>query len=206
MEYLLFSLYSLLPAPIFFNPQVVAKVEQRAPAEHRTLAQKWNAATIELEQSSNNVLERATPQTEQAYHDAQLKMSTLRKQYKTLATKHVSSDSNDTNYIFLHFVRTVLPIGLVGLLFAVVILASWGSISAALHSLASSSVVDVHTLLRKTPTSDDQQVHFAKTHTLFWGIFCIGVAMFAAQMDSLIEAVNVLGSLFYGTILRRISI
>src|SRR5690606_16397603 len=120
---------------------------------------------------------------------------------KEVARYRSASDANDTNYIFLYFVKNNLPIGLVGLLFAVIFLASWGSISAALNSLASSSLMDIQLLHRKIPASEEQQVSLGRLHTLIWGIFCIGVAMFATQMGSLIEAVNVLGSLFYGTIL-----
>src|SRR5690606_32426342 len=94
-----------------------------------------------------------------------------------------------------------LPKGLVGLLFAVIILASWGSISAALNSLASSSMMDIQLLGNKKVLSEKKQLSIGRMHTLLWGIFCIGVAMFATKMGSLIEAVNILGSLFYGTIL-----
>jgi Na+/pantothenate symporter len=92
-----------------------------------------------------------------------------------------------------------LPVGVVGLLFAVIILASWGSISAALNSLAASSLIDIHLLDNKK--DEKTELRLGRMHTLGWGVFCIGVAMFAAKMGSLIEAVNILGSLFYGTIL-----
>jgi len=93
-----------------------------------------------------------------------------------------------------------LPKGIVGLLFAVIILASWGSISAALNSLTASSLMDVQMLGRKK-LEPKQELYYGRLHTLVWGIFCICVAMFAAKLGSLIEAVNILGSLFYGTIL-----
>ena len=125
----------------------------------------------------------------------------MRKDFKTLAETKGSSESNDTNYILLYYVRSALPAGMVGLLFAVVFLASWGSISAAFHSLASSSLVDLDLLLRSKPLADTKKVALARIHSLLWGLFCIGVAMFASKLGSLIEAVNVLGSLFYGTIL-----
>ena len=81
-----------------------------------------------------------------------------------------------------------------------IFLASWGSISAALNSLASSSLIDIQFLLQGQPDEKKQRA-LGRLHTLLWGIFCIGVAMFATRMGSLIEAVNILGSLFYGTIL-----
>jgi Na+/proline symporter len=117
-----------------------------------------------------------------------------------LKTSHYSPDKNDVNYIFLYFVKSTLPVGVVGLLFAIIILASWGSISAALNSLAASSLMDIH-FRNGVPESTARCLALGRVHTLLWGLFCIGVAMFAANMGSLIEAVNILGSLFYGTIL-----
>ncbi len=87
------------------------------------------------------------------------------------------------------------------MLFAVIFLASWGSISAALNSLASSSYKDIQLSFYKGEHDDKKQLVYSRLHTLVWAIFSIGVAMFATQMGSLIEAVNVLGSLFYGPIL-----
>ena len=85
-------------------------------------------------------------------------------------------------------------------MFAVIILASWGSISAALNSLTASSLMDVQMMNGKV-LSEKQELQYGRLHTLCWGIFCICIAMFAARLGSLIEAVNILGSLFYGTIL-----
>jgi len=112
-----------------------------------------------------------------------------------------NAEKTDTNYIFLYFVKNTLPAGMIGLLFAVIFLASWGSISAALNSLAACSLKDVHLIFKKEIPDDATELKYSRLHTLAWGIFSIGVAMFATQMGSLIEAVNVLGSLFYGPIL-----
>lgn len=124
-----------------------------------------------------------------------------RSQFKTISARVSSKDTNDTNYVFLAFVKQYLPTGLKGLLIAIIFLAAWGSIAAALNSLASSTVVDFHQRL----AGEDQPIneyHLSKWHTLGWGIFCILVAQFANKLgQSLIEAVNVLGSLFYGVIL-----
>lgn len=111
------------------------------------------------------------------------------------------AETSDTNYIFLRFVIDFLPTGLIGLLIAVIFLAAWGSIAAALNSLSSSSVVDIHKKFIEKNASDERNYQLSKRYTLFWGIFCIATAMFATRMGSLIEAVNILGSLFYGVIL-----
>src|SRR5690606_24144622 len=94
-----------------------------------------------------------------------------------------------------------LPMGLVGLLIAVIFLAAWGSIAAALNSLSSSTVVDIHKKFIEKDCSVDRDFKLSKLYTLGWGLFCIATAMFATQMGSLVEAVYILGSLFYGVIL-----
>ncbi|MGN6247422.1 MAG: sodium:solute symporter family transporter [Ginsengibacter sp.] len=109
---------------------------------------------------------------------------------------------NDTNYIFLRFVIDYLPKGLVGLLIAVIFLAAWGSIAAALNALSSCTVVDIHKRFFNKYLTEQQDYRVSKFYTFIWGIFCILVAEFASNLgNSLIETVNILGSLFYGVIL-----
>ena len=92
--------------------------------------------------------------------------------------------------------------GLVGLLIAIIFLASWGSIAAAINSLASCTMIDFHRRFSKKKESGEDEYRISKWYTLAWGVFCIIVAMFTYNIgNSLIEAVNVLGSLFYGVIL-----
>jgi Na+/proline symporter len=113
-----------------------------------------------------------------------------------------TADTNDTNYIFLRFVGDVLPTGLVGLIIAIIFLAAWGSIAAALNSLASCTMCDFHQKFSKKPLTEKEEYRWGKIYTLFWGIFCMVIAFFAYNLgNSLIEAVNILGSWFYGTIL-----
>ncbi len=110
-------------------------------------------------------------------------------------------DTNDTNYVFLAFVKQHLPTGLKGLLIAIIFLAAWGSIAAALNSLAASTVVDFHQRIGRAGRKLNEY-RTSQWYTMGWGVFCIIVAQFANQLgQSLIEAVNVLGSLFYGVIL-----
>jgi Na+/proline symporter len=90
---------------------------------------------------------------------------------------------------------------MVGLLIAVIFLAAWGSIAAALNSLASASVVDFHKKFINRDLSPEQDYKISRWYTLFWGLFTVATAQFVTGMGSLIEAVNVLGSWFYGTIL-----
>ena len=119
-----------------------------------------------------------------------------------LDDKAVGGDSNDTNYIFLRFVTDYLPAGLVGLLIAVIFLAAWGSIAATLNSLASCTIVDFHRRFSGGGMAERREYRLSQLYTLFWGVFCVAVAQLTYRLgNSLIEAVNVLGSLFYGVIL-----
>jgi solute:Na+ symporter, SSS family len=111
------------------------------------------------------------------------------------------AETNDTNYIFLDFVVKHLPKGLIGLLIAVIFLAAWGSIAAALNSMSSTTVVDLHKKFIDKDCSKDRDYLLSRRYTVFWGLFCLVAAMFATKMGSLIEAVNILGSLFYGVLL-----
>ncbi|RYY90097.1 MAG: sodium:solute symporter, partial [Chitinophagaceae bacterium] len=130
------------------------------------------------------------------------KQSTVnRSRFQAWSKKVTSNDANDTNYVFLAFVRAYLPAGLRGLLIAVIFLAAWGSIAAALNALAASTVVDFHKRLKPTATPEEDY-RLSKTYTLAWGLFSIVVAQTAHRLgQSLIETVNILGSLFYGVIL-----
>ncbi len=126
----------------------------------------------------------------------------VREKAKSLV-KDVTGDAdyNDTNYVFPTFVTEHLPVGLVGLIIAAIFAAAMSTIAAELNSLATSSVIDIYRRHLKTDADDAHYVTVSKWATLFWGLFACVVATFAAEMGSLIEAVNVLGSYFYGSIL-----
>jgi SSS family transporter len=203
---LLFAFYSFYPAPVHFNEQALNAARRQQPAAVAALEQQYAAAHRNYEsQAVEIVKERRQHITVSAaslttMKQAEKNMSATRDSLKKIV-QATGTDANDTNYIFLHFVKHNLPAGLVGLLFAAIFLASWGSISAALNSLASSSLMDIQFHNKKQLPGDQKQLLLGRLHTLAWGIFCIATATFAAKMGSLIEAVNILGSLFYGTIL-----
>ncbi|MNY10909.1 putative symporter YidK [compost metagenome] len=112
-----------------------------------------------------------------------------------------SAETNDNNYIFLSFVNNTFPKGLIGLLIAVIFLASMGSTASAINSLASTSTVDIYKRFINKQSTTEQDLFWSRMFTLFWGIFSIAVALYASKLGNLLEAVNILGSLFYGTIL-----
>jgi SSS family solute:Na+ symporter len=205
---LVFAFYSFHPAPLYFNTNAYNTLQQQEPTtaaaagtRYQQLHSRYESQALAITQIRNTAGSEQLSASVHEFRSTQAQLQGLRDSISNIITdKHYSPDKNDTNYIFLYFVKNALPKGIVGLLFAVIILASWGSISAALNSLTASSLMDVQMMGRK-PLTPGNQLKYGRLHTLCWGVFCIGVAMFAARLGSLIEAVNILGSLFYGTIL-----
>ncbi|MBX2841308.1 MAG: sodium:solute symporter [Flammeovirgaceae bacterium] len=111
------------------------------------------------------------------------------------------SDTNESNYIFLYFILEFLPIGFIGLLISVVISASMSSTSAVLSALASTTVIDIYKKPVADKENDKQYLVMSKWFTVIWGGYAILFALFANRLGTLVEAINVIGSLVYGTIL-----
>ena len=205
---MVFTFYQFNQAPLFFNEVQVKKVAASPYKDSLHLIQlqydllsKQKTVTVAKWVEENRNAAGATAS------EAKLKLlntqtDKLRTDFRSLISKSgVGGDENDTNYIFLRFVVDYLPKGMVGLLIAVIFLAAWGSIAAALNSLASCTVVDIHKKFIKKDCSEITDYKTSRWYTFAWGVFSIFIAMFATNMGSLIEAVNVLGSLFYGVIL-----
>lgn len=126
----------------------------------------------------------------------------LKKQANQLVTTaNPTEDTNDTNYIFIHFVQDYLPAGLLGLIVAVILSASMSSTSSELNALASTTIVDFYKRVFKPDASEAHYLKVSRLATVFWGVYAILFAFFANRLGTLIEAVNILGSLVYGTIL-----
>lgn len=208
---LVFSFYQFNKAPIFFNDVQLKKLESSVYKDSLAIATTQYEAITELKQkavvdysAASDINDKDAKATSMNRLEGLQKQSdSLRSSVKGwLSSKEVGGDNNDTNYIFLRFVVDNLPVGLVGLLIAIIFLASWGSIAAAINSLASCTMIDFHRRFTKKKDTEEQEYKLSKKYTLAWGIFCIIVAMFTYNVgNSLIEAVNVLGSLFYGVIL-----
>lgn len=205
---LIFAFYQFHDAPLFFNQTQVQKVSQSKYAtDLAELEDSYRVVDLQKKNLIQSIAKNGTAnitdadRKELAGINAQ--RDSLRSAFKGLVVKpEVGGDSNDANYVFLRFVLDYLPKGLVGLLIAVIFIASWGSIAAALNSLASSTIVDIHKKYINKNLDEAGDYRVSRWYTLVWGVFCIIVAQFASNLgNSLIEAVNILGSLFYGVIL-----
>ena len=207
---LVFVFYQFHQAPIYFNQQEVLSLSQSAHQnESNRLQLKYDEyAKQKIELVSEYVKSKQlqdvqnTQQLSNQLQDLNKQQIEIKNDYKKLVIKNnPASDANDTNYVFLSFVTKYFPVGLVGLIIAVIFLASMGSTASGLNSLASTYVIDFHKKYSKTQMNQQQEVNLSRWVTFFWGLFCMVVAFYAGRLGNLIEAVNILGSLFYGTIL-----
>lgn len=208
---LVFCFYQYNKEPVFFNQTQIDVLAKSKYKDSLVLLNKeYDIMQSQKMQQMNFLAEQKIQKGSPDWDKVQTVLKNAEEQKanfratikRWLRDKEVGGDDNDTNYIFLRFVVDKLPKGLVGLLIAVIFLAAWGSIAAALNSLASCTMVDFHKRYSKTPISERNEYRFSRLYTLAWGIFCVIIAQLAYNIgNSLIEAVNVLGSLFYGVIL-----
>lgn len=207
---MVFVFFQFVTPPLFFNSVETAKIEKSSyAAEYRGLEREYGQVHEEKQHHIREVLTAIRTGNEPELQNAVRKLhvsgasaSGIREEAKNLIREaNPGADSNDTNYIFLSFVIAYLPAGLIGLILAAILSASMSSTSAELNALASTTVIDVYKRMVKKNASERHYLLISKLATVFWGLYAIGFAMFANRLGSLIEAVNILGSLFYGTIL-----
>ncbi|TKC63912.1 sodium:solute symporter [Pedobacter hiemivivus] len=207
---LVFAFYQYNRPPIFFNSFELNKLENskygpeldkikvnynRAFDEKQIEVNKMNAA---LDADNKALID----QQRTALQLADEKEKGIRLQVTELMLKNdEQANTKDNNYIFLSFVTQYLPKGLIGLLIAIIFLASMGSTASALNSLASTTVIDIYKRLIKKDASDHEYLQASRLATVFWGVVCIVMALYASKIGNLLEAVNILGSYIYGTIL-----
>ncbi len=207
---LLFVFYQFNQSPLFFNNNEIEQLKNTPLANELVVLENQHQALFEKRKQEISLLNasiKSENETAISEHTNTIK-SLIKEEDKVRADlsslmekRSDKSETNDTNYVFLRFVLDYLPHGLIGLLIAVIFAASMQSKSAELNSLASSSVVDIYKRMFNKNASDEHYLWVSKLGTALWGLYAVGVAMFANKLGSLIEAVNVLGSLFYGSIL-----
>lgn len=207
---LVFVFYLYVKPPVFFNQtaidglkqseykQEIDALEAKHTANYEDLQKKREALDIGLTTKAPEDLELLKDDFRAAV-DADV---AIRSEVKNLLLKaDPEFKVKDTNYVFLKFVMDYLPIGIIGLIIALIFSAAMSSTSGELNALATTTFVDFYNRLRKKETTEKEQVLASKLLTVFWGILAISFALVANLFDNLIEMVNLLGSLFYGTIL-----
>ncbi|PIP77054.1 MAG: sodium:solute symporter [Ignavibacteria bacterium CG22_combo_CG10-13_8_21_14_all_37_15] len=207
---MVFVFYQFALPPLFFNSVETTNVKKSAYAsEYQILENKYEVIHNEKQAKIREMLDADKKNDKIKFSEAAESVNRskknaleIRKEAAGLIKKaNPGADTNDTNFIFLTFVVNILPAGLIGLILAAIFSASMSSTSAELNALASTTVVDIYKRMIKPEGTERHYVMVSKLSTIFWGFYAISFALFANRMGSLIEAVNILGSLFYGTIL-----
>jgi len=207
---MVFVFFQFVTPPLFFNPVQESKVKSgQYSGKYGDLEDQYEILNKEKQKHLREMLSSIEEgndvkikKTEEKVKNVQRESNQIREEAALLIKQaNPGADVNDTNYIFLNFVIHFLPIGLIGLVLAAIISASMSSTSAELNALASTTVIDIYKRLIKKDAAESHYLKVSKLATIFWGIYAIIFALFANQLGTLIEAVNILGSLVYGTIL-----
>ena len=204
---MVFVFYQFNSAPLNFNP--MAEEAVLASAEANTYNQLESEKTILETQKMNLYKEFMNSGEEKVDTSTSEKISVINedlekiKKQSTQLIERVAplAETNDKDYVFIHFILHHLPKGLIGLLLAVIISAAMSSTASELNALATTTVIDLYQPNTKRPKKDDALKNFTKLTTLIWGVIAILVACFAPLFENLIQLVNIIGSLFYGNIL-----
>lgn len=196
---LLFAVFQFQKTPIHFNDKVINELT----IHHKDQYDRWQSINDSIhtisgqanfEQSKQNLQQ----QLQVLNHDRKTLQSEVRNYVKTNLP---NQEANDRDYVFLYYILHYLPKGFIGLMIAVILCAAMSSISAEINALSGTSIVDI--ALRLFPFSDlrNRPIFWSKCFALFWGLVAIAFALYANLFENLIQFINIIGSLFYGTIL-----
>jgi solute:Na+ symporter, SSS family len=209
---LVFVFYLFTPPPLFFNPSAIERVAQTPYAgELRTLEDRFTRALEVRRDAAHGFLEARDADAARSLEArdelrrAEAAVGELRAEARALVGRAVpGAETKDTDYVFIGFVLKYVPTGLVGLIIAVILCAAMSSISGELAALGSTTTVDLYKRLLHRESRGGSPAHdllASKLFTVFWGLVAVSFAAFASLLDNLIQAVNILGSIFYGTLL-----
>jgi SSS family transporter len=207
---LVFAFYQFNSAPLFFNQYEVNQVKQSSyAARYNKLEAQYSAAFEQRKSKANDLIKAFDSKDQDKINRAQAALKTADNQSSSIRKEAIGimkknndkANGDDTNYVFLNFVTHYLPRGLIGLLIAIIFLASMGSTASALNSLASTSVIDIYKRIINPGATDKNYLIASRLATIFWGLVCVLMALYASKVGNLLEYVNKLGSYIYGTIL-----
>ena len=207
---MVFVFYQFIQPPVNFNQVQTEALRQSAHAPElarmeAAYAENFASGKIayqELLSAMNQGEEVATQDWTRTLTELKTEQEEIRKEVKELVlVNDPNAETRDTDYVFMRFVMDYLPAGVVGLLFAVIFAAAMSSSSSELNALGSTTTIDLYKRSVNKGATDAHYVGSSKVFTAFWGIGAILFATYASLFENLIQAVNLLGSLFYGTIL-----
>lgn len=204
---LLYAHYVFHPSPMIFDRPLVARVASSASSleleqAQATWSEAWDARRIAAEQfvdargTADESMRREA--LAEADHSAMAARAAGR---AVIAAALPDESSQDGDFVFLHFILHALPVGVVGLLMAVLIAAAMSSTASELSALGTTTTIDFYKRLVKPNATDAESLFASRVFIALWGVFALAFATYATLFDNLIEAVNILGSVFYGPIL-----
>ena len=197
---LVFIFFEFNNSPLNFNPQAVDYLEKNHKLDFESLKEDYKTLNLEkdeiqrlfLDEKLNNPL---------ILNSLQQKEMKIRDDVKNLIDENSKIEKNDKDYVFLHFILNYLPRGLIGLLIAVIICAAMSSTASELNALAATTTVDLYKRNLNVKKSEKHFLKMSKFFTITWGIIAICFASIGNLFENLIQLVNIIGSIFYGTIL-----
>ncbi len=205
---MVFVFFQFNPVPLNFNPNNKVIIEKsKYKTEYHKLENQLAILTEEKKEFNLLYIDHLNqnydnPILRQKLVSLSEKEKDLREQAKELITKaDTKAEINDKDYVFIHFILTYLPQGLIGLLLAVILSAAMSSSASGLNALASTTAIDIYKRNLKSEKSEKHFVNASKFFTLLWGIIAILFACVGTLFENLIQLVNIVGSIFYGTVL-----
>jgi len=207
---MVFIFFQFNKAPIFFNEAVATEIaNSNVAAQASQLEEQFTLNFNEKKQLQDSYVSAYQAEDDQLKSTIKTQLSTklateksLREDYRSLISSYDDNiETNDKDYIFINYILNYLPKGLVGFLFAMIFFAAMSSTASELNALASTSTVDIYKRIVKTAGSDNHYLIASKMLTLFWGLVAILFASIGTLFENLIQFVNIVGSIFYGTIL-----
>ncbi len=201
---MVFVFYQFQASPLFFNSHVEKDIlETSAGPAYTQLQEEWKLEHENRQSIYAPVLAGEATYPEKALMDASVaKEKALRAEAKVLIEKNLPEvESNDKDYVFLRFIMDYLPHGFIGLLITTIIAAGMSATASGLNALGATTTVDIYKRLIRKEASEKHYVIASKSFTVMWGLIAIGFASIGSLFENLIQFVNIIGSIFYGTVL-----
>ncbi|MCM8569921.1 sodium:solute symporter [Gramella jeungdoensis] len=207
---MVFVFYQFNTAPLNFNPAATetvlnsnyGKQYEDLMLENEQIQEKKQNISLQYAQNKDKMNADEIAKFEQNYSQLDKEQKELREEARLfIDAADAEAESNDKDYVFIHFILNNLPRGFIGLLLAVILSAAMSSTASELNALASTTVIDLYKRHHKEDKSEEHYLAASKWFTLMWGVIAIAFASLADLFDNLIQLVNIIGSLFYGNVL-----
>ena len=201
---MVYVFYQFHSSPLFFNSYVEKElINSSSGSEYAKLQDEWKNEYSHRQSLYEGLLSGSDLLMDQASLEQSIKHEKeIRGEVKLLIEKTLpEAESNDKDYVFIRFILDYLPKGIIGLLISMIIAAAMSATASQINSLASTTTVDFYKRLIRTQASEKHYVYASKAFTLMWGLIAMGFAFYGTLFENLIQFVNIVGSIFYGTIL-----